>query len=118
MAKGSTAVNGGSHTARVTESEGAGMKIVHGSFDVANTSSRAPKDILEEVTRVLALQRIPHAKTGDFEVTCQKQNARFKIEVCRLQNVQKVFVVRLQRLAGDARSYTEVGNAVLAQLRL
>merc|ERR1712130_363270 len=101
------ATDSGSQTARVTTNEGVGMKIVRGDFSVEHTSSKSPNVILDEVVRVLSLQRIPHAKTGSYEVTCQKQNTRFKIELCRLEKVQRVFIVRLQRLAGDAWSYKE-----------
>ena len=58
-----------------------GMEIVAGSFNVEHTSSKAPKDLLEEIKRVLALAVVHHTATGAFQMMCSKQNTRFKVEV-------------------------------------
>ena len=57
------------------------METVAGNFNVEHTSSKAPEVLLAEIKRVLAQAVVHHTATGSFQMTCNKQNTRFKVEV-------------------------------------
>jgi tRNA A-37 threonylcarbamoyl transferase component Bud32 len=96
----------------------ANLKTFHGVFDPLHTSTKDPTDIFGDMKRVLALNRIPFAATGAYAITCQSNDCRWKLEVCKLEDVKKVYVVRRQRLAGETYAYEVMSKRVMEQLRL
>jgi serine/threonine protein kinase len=57
------------------------MDIVTGAFNVSHTSSKEPAVLLTEMKRVLQSISIPFSMSKDYQLTCHKQNTRFKVEV-------------------------------------
>ena len=94
------------------------LKTFHGVFDPLHTSTKDPADIFGDMKRVLAMNRVPFAATGSYALTCQSNDCRWKLEVCKLEDVKKVYVVRRQRLAGETYAYEVVSKRVMEQLRL
>ena len=57
------------------------MEIIKGAFNVAHTSSKSPMDLILEIKRVLQQSSIPFSMSNEYQMTCHKQNTRFKVEV-------------------------------------
>jgi hypothetical protein len=60
------------------------MEIIKGAFNVSHTSSKDPKLLLIEIKRVLQSIAIPFSMSKEYQLTCHKQNTRFKVEVSLL----------------------------------
>jgi tRNA A-37 threonylcarbamoyl transferase component Bud32 len=96
------------------------MKVFHGVFDPMNTSTKAPADIFSDMKRVLATHRVPFAAAagGGYSITCQSNDCRWKMEICKLEDVKKVYIVRRVRLAGETYAYEAASKRIMEQLRL
>jgi len=94
------------------------MRTCRGNFNVSCTSSRAPKQIMQEMHRALALQRVTYEQTSSFLVKCQRQGIRFDMEVSHLDHLESVYVVRFRRVAGDLVNYKELCSKILAEMKI
>merc|ERR1711871_431526 len=119
--------NNGAQTSRPsvrissTEESGAHsstMEVVGGPFNVEHTSSKPLENLLVEIKRVLNQAVVKYNAVHKFQFVCHKQNTRFKLEICELENVKKVHLVRCTRLAGDAWSYKQISKTIMANLNL
>ena len=70
-----------------------GMEIIKGAFNVAHTSSKPPVELIAEIKRVLQQASVPFSMSKEYQVTCHKQNTRFKVEVSISSSCILLFVV-------------------------
>lgn len=89
-----------------------------GAFDMSRTTCKAPTQIMHEVQRALAMQRVTHKKASAFLVRCEKHGLRFEVELSRHLQLTSSHVVRFRRLAGSFASCRELCSRVLAEMRL
>jgi serine/threonine protein kinase len=94
------------------------MRTCRGAFNVSCTSSKAPKQILQEIQRALTLQRVSYKQASNFLVKCQRQNLRFEMEISHLDHLESIYVVRFRRVAGELVSYKELCSKILAEMKI
>jgi len=94
------------------------MRTCRGAFNVSCTSSKPPKQIMQEVHRALALQKVAFKQASVFLVKCQRQGMRFEMEISHLDHLESIYVVRFRRVAGDLVSYKELCSKVLAEMKM
>ena len=94
------------------------MKTFHGVFDPLHTSTKLPETLMKEMKRVLNMNRVPYTASNPYAYTCQTKECRWKLEICKLEDVQKVYVIRRQRLAGDTYKYEITSKRCMEQMRL
>ena len=94
------------------------MKTFHGVFDPLHTSTKLPETLMKEMKRVLNMNRVPYTASNAYAYTCQTKDCRWKLEICKLEDVQKVYVIRRQRLAGDTYKYEITSKRCMEQMRL
>jgi len=94
------------------------MRTCRGAFNVSCTSSKAPKQILQEIQRALTLQRVSYKQATGFLVKCQRQNLRFEMEISHLDHLESIYVVRFRRVAGELVSYKELCSKILAEMKI
>jgi hypothetical protein len=100
------------------ESRDEEIHTCRGSFNVSCTSSKAPKQILQEIQRALTLQRVSYKQESAFLVKCQRQNLRFEMKISNLDHLESVHVVRFRRVAGELVSYKELCAKIVAEMRI
>jgi hypothetical protein len=94
------------------------MRTCRGAFNVSCTSSKAPRQIMQEMHRALNLQRIAYKQTSAFLVKCQKQGLRFEMEISHLDQLESIYVVRFRRVAGELPAYKELCSKILAEMKM
>jgi len=94
------------------------MRTCRGAFNVSCTSSKPPKQILQEIQRALTLQRVSYKQATGFLVKCQRQNLRFEMEISHLDHLESIYVVRFRRVAGELVSYKELCSKILAEMKI
>ena len=94
------------------------MKVFHGVFDPLHTSTKVPSALMQEMKRVLNMNRVPYTISNQYGYTCQTKECRWKLEICKLEDVEKVYVIRRQRLAGDTYNYEITSKRCMEQMRL
>lgn len=94
------------------------MRTCRGAFNVACTTSKAPKQIMQEIQKALTLQRVAFRQANAFLVRCQKQSLRFEMEISHLDHLESIYVVRFRRAAGELTTYKELCSKVLAEMKI
>lgn len=94
------------------------MRTCRGSFNVSCTSSKAPKQIMQEMQRSLTLQRIAFKQATPFLLKCQKQSLRFEMEISHLDHLESIYVVRFRRSAGEMVAYKDLCARILAEMKI
>eukprot|EP00434_Breviolum_minutum_P014128 symbB.v1.2.012456.t2/scaffold858.1/size157433/4 len=94
------------------------MRTCRGAFNVACTSSKAPKQIMQEIQKALTIQRVVFKQANAFLVRCQKQSLRFEMEISHLDHLESIYVVRFRRGAGELTTYKELCSKVLAEMKI
>lgn len=94
------------------------MRTCRGAFNVACTTSKAPKQIMQEIQKALTLQRVAFKQANAFLVRCQKQSLRFEMEISHLDHLESIYVVRFRRAAGELTTYKELCSKVLAEMKI
>lgn len=94
------------------------MRNCRGAFNVSCTSSKAPKQIVQEMQRALTLQRVAFRQASPFLVKCQKQSLRFEMEVAQLDHVESTYIVRFRRVSGELAAYKELCSKILADMKI
>lgn len=94
------------------------MRTCKGSFNVSCTSSKAPKQIMQEIQKALTMQRVAFKQATAFLVRCQKQSLRFEMEISHLDHLESIYVVRFRRAAGELATYKELCSRILAEMKI
>jgi len=94
------------------------MRTCKGSFNVSCTSSKAPKQIMQEIHKALTMHRVAFKQATAFLVRCQKQSLRFEMEISHLDHLESIYVVRFRRAAGELATYKELCSRVLAEMKI
>lgn len=94
------------------------MRTCRGAFNVACTSSKAPKQIMQEIQKALTIQRVVFKQANAFLVRCQKQSLRFEMEISHLDHLESIYVVRFRRGAGELTTYKDLCSKVLAEMKI
>mmetsp|Transcript_3205 Transcript_3205/g.7530 ORF Transcript_3205/g.7530 Transcript_3205/m.7530 type:complete len:762 (+) Transcript_3205:56-2341(+) len=94
------------------------MRTCRGAFNVSCTSSKAPKQIMQEIQKALTMQRIAFKQANAFLVRCQKQSLRFEMEISHLDHLESIYVIRFRRAAGELAPYKELCSRVLAEMKI
>merc|ERR550537_989309 len=115
-ASGAAAPSGPPLSAREARDEV--MRTCRGAFNVSCTSSKAPKQIMQEIHRALTVQRVAFKQSSAFVVKCQKQSLRFEMEISHLDHLESIYVVRFRRAAGELSTYKELCSRVLAEMKI
>jgi hypothetical protein len=108
---------GGSSTPRAVNASDK-VNAHRGAFNVSATSSRAPESIMQEMQRVINLNKVNAKNVSAFCVKCEKAPIRFEMEICSIPNLNGMHVVRMKRITGDTWKYKEMCNRILPMLKL
>jgi len=91
-----------------------------GSDDIACTTMKGPKIVMQEITRALKLRRIafsPHGEFGGFSgVTCHKHDCTFDVNVGKRDN--GMHIVRFRWITGTKARYNELCSRLVGDMRL
>ena len=49
---------------------------------------------------------------------CTKQGVKFEVELCKMENIDNIHVVRMKRTDGDIQKYREICNKALGLMSL
>eukprot|EP00440_Ansanella_granifera_P043261 gb/GFBE01046897.1/.p1 GENE.gb/GFBE01046897.1/~~gb/GFBE01046897.1/.p1 ORF type:complete len:826 (+),score=112.13 gb/GFBE01046897.1/:1-2478(+) len=115
---GSGAAGGGAAPLSARDSREEAMRTCRGSFNVSCTSSKAPKQIMQEISKALTMHRVAFKQATAFLVRCQKQSLRFEMEISHLDHLESIYVVRFRRAAGELAAYKELCSRVLAEMKI
>lgn len=110
--------DGGPMPLSAREAQDEEMRTCRGAFNVSCTSSKSPKQILQEVSRALGLNRVAFKQASPFLVKCQKQGFRFEMEIAHLDHLESMYVVRFRRAAGELAAYRELCSKILAEMNI
>lgn len=94
------------------------MRTCRGAFNVSCTSSKAPKQIMQEIQRALTLQRVSYKQATAFLVKCQRQNMRFEVEISHLDHLESIYVVRFRRVAGEITAHKDLCSKILSEMKI
>jgi len=94
------------------------MRTCRGAFNVSCTSSKQPKQIVQEIHRALGTQQVAFKQASPFLVKCQKQGLRFEMEVAHLDHLESIYVVRFRRVAGELTAYRDLCSTILADMKI
>lgn len=94
------------------------MKTCRGAFNVSCTSSKHPRQIMQEIQRALGVHRVSFKPSSAYCVKCQKQAVRFEMEMSRLDNLESIYVVRFKRVAGEVWNYKDLCSKILAEMKV
>ena len=111
---------GSSKTAkeRVSKRKQQEMITYKGPFAINCTTTREPTAVLSELTRALDVQRIPFTRQHHYHFVCKKGGSKFELELCQMENLDFVYVLRMKRLEGDAGRYRDSCNKLLTAVEL
>lgn len=112
---------GGNHeggTISSRESNHEAMRTCRGAFNVSCTSSKAPKELVQEMYRSLQMNNVTFKQGSPYLVRCQRLSVRFEMEISNLDNLDSMHVVRFRRVAGELSSYKELCARVLAEMKM
>lgn len=94
------------------------MKTCRGAFNVSCTSSKHPRQIMQEIQRALSVHRVSFKQASAYCVKCQKQAVRFEMEMSHLDNLESIYVVRFKRVAGELWNYKDMCAKILAEMKV
>ena len=100
----------------VSEEAHAEPKTVRFHFSVSTTSSKPPKEIVDEIERVMALFEVAHERDA-FLFLARKGNVAFEIEICKLPRLA-LNGLRIKRLAGDSWEYKNLCSDMVSKMKL
>eukprot|EP00051_Salpingoeca_urceolata_P027147 m.480195 g.480195 ORF g.480195 m.480195 type:complete len:624 (+) comp21736_c0_seq1:434-2305(+) len=96
---------------------------VKGLFNVSTTSTKEPRQVHEEILRVLREKNCEIKEKG-FVIKATmpesegKTNVVLTLEVCKVQRMHDLTGIRLARVKGDAWAYKKVTQELLGKLNL
>jgi MAP/microtubule affinity-regulating kinase len=102
------------------------IRSIKGVFNVDTTTMKNPREIVEEITRVLADQplqvesdgytfRCKHAGTADG--LSSKAKLQFELEVCQIKGLA-MNGVKFKRVAGDVWEYRNMCQLLMTNMKL
>jgi hypothetical protein len=94
------------------------MSVYKGPFQIDCTTNRSPNSVLSDILKSLENMKITFSKVSDYFLKCSKTGIKFEVELCRMENIENIHVVRMKRLDGDVQKYREVCNKALGLMNL
>ncbi|KNE54668.1 CAMK/CAMKL protein kinase [Allomyces macrogynus ATCC 38327] len=110
----SSPTNGGTLT---PGAPGEAREVSSWFLNVNTTSSKSPAEIIAEVKRVLAENKVAAAHDGGFVVECRVMDLVFEIEICKVPRLA-LFGLHFKRISGGIWNYKRMCNRLLAQMNL
>ena len=94
-----------------------------GAFSISCTSSRNPRDLLEDVSHCLTSANVSYlpvvfTQNKDYCLRCHKGSIQFEVEIGTLEGGNGLYVVKFKRLAGEMKTYKELCARLLSELAL
>ncbi|ORZ38998.1 kinase-like domain-containing protein, partial [Catenaria anguillulae PL171] len=86
-------------------------------LNVNTTSAKPPLEIIAEVKRVLAENRVDFGHDGGFIVECRLADLVFEIEICKVPRLS-LFGLHFKRISGGIWAYKKLCNKLLSQMNL
>jgi MAP/microtubule affinity-regulating kinase len=101
------------------------LKEVKGVFNVDTTTTQSPQQVMEEIHRVLELEKLEHEefkmeyklKGHVFKCSYPMKRLKFQLEICKIKNLD-LTGVKLRRVKGDLWVYKEHCQRLMAKLKL
>ncbi|EGD81626.1 CAMK/CAMKL/MARK protein kinase [Salpingoeca rosetta] len=88
------------------------------SFSTANTSARAPEELVDEMKRVLDANQIQYEMSdGPFSLVCTHRATQFEMEVCKLPRLS-LNAIRHKRISGASVDYKTILSKILNEMEL
>lgn len=105
--------------------EGASAGAAHShnkaAYDFASaTSTKHPRQLLQEVSRVLTSQRVAAKPTPGHPtlLKCHRGALRFDLEILPTTNEPNEHQVRFRKLGGDQVAYRDLASRLLTEIRV
>jgi MAP/microtubule affinity-regulating kinase len=83
---------------------------------VSTTSAKSAEEIMNEVSRVLALNNTTFT-TSSYCAYCTCDDVHFEVEVCKLPMLS-MNGIRFNRISGDAWNYKRIAARLIEQMEL
>ncbi|KNE56314.1 CAMK/CAMKL protein kinase [Allomyces macrogynus ATCC 38327] len=112
-----TGSGGGAAAAASDGAPGEAREVSSWFLNVNTTSSKSPAEIIAEVKRVLAENKVAAAHDGGFVVECRVMDLVFEIEICKVPRLA-LFGLHFKRISGGIWNYKRMCNRLLAQMNL
>jgi len=93
-----------------------GMKIYKGPFHLNSVTSKSPKYLLAELSKVLENNKIQFRNVTKYSLKCEKDTNKFEIEVNSLHNHDNVYIVRFTKQSGDITKSNEICSLIYRAL--
>jgi len=101
------------------------IRTIKGVFNVDTTTMKNPREVMEEVVRVLADQPLMvdcegytfRCKSTEDSPESSKARLQFEIEICQIKGLSMIGV-KFKRLAGDVWEYRNMCQNIMAMTKL
>jgi len=102
------------------QSEEESLQLVGGAFKVETTTTKALKEIHEEIQRVLTMMNIEFKKKKKAIYKCKfkPMKLKFELQICRIIKLEGVKGLKFKRIAGDFWNYMSTYQLICKQLKL
>jgi|LauGreDrversion4_2_1035121.scaffolds.fasta_scaffold34011_2 hypothetical protein len=95
------------------------MRVTHGPFNVDCLTTKEPPAILQALTlRILPDINSTYRMIGEFKLLCEWQSLKFSIEVTHYEYTEFLYVLRFDRIGGDASEFNKLYRSILTSLNL
>lgn len=94
------------------------IRTYKGFADINYITAKDPREIFEEILKVLIKQKVKIYKKRMYAISCQKQDVKFKVEVMLLEEPSGLNYVRLKKIEGVIGRYREVVGKLMLLINL
>lgn len=82
------------------------LSVARGPFNLNCTSNKSVQQVFNEISQSLNSLKVRFDKSqATFE--CSKQGSGWTMEVCRLEDLNEILLVKFRKTSGDMQSYRE-----------
>jgi len=93
-----------------------GMKVYKGPFHLNSITTKNPKYLMTEITKVLETNKIHFRNITKYSLKCEKDTTKFEIEINSLQNHENVYIVKFSKQSGDITKSNEICSSIYRAL--
>ena len=80
---------------------------MRGPFNLNCTSNKPISAIISEITASLTQLKVRYEKNlATFD--CQKHGSGWTMEICRLEDLNEILLVKFRKTAGEMQAYREI----------
>jgi len=101
---------------RLSSNNAPSMKVHKGPFHLNSVTTKNPKYMMSELTKVLENNKIYFRNVTKYCLKCEKDTNKFEIELNSLQNHDNVYIVKFSKQSGDITKSNEICSLIYRSL--